>query len=99
MTRPEFVRQPLFCPSRTVFPLDRSLSHRRLRGPSPAMRITAVLLAFVALSPLRADNTASPAATSPEEQARRMWERFNTAAIVANVDGEAITAEDIRNEL
>lgn len=63
------------------------------------MRITAVLLALVALSPLRADNTASPAAQTPEEQARRLWERFNTAAIVANVDGEAITAEDIRNEL
>lgn len=63
------------------------------------MRTTAILLALVALAPLRADNTASPAPATPEEQARRLWERFNTAAIVANVDGEAITAEDIRNEL
>ncbi len=63
------------------------------------MRITAVLLALVALSTSRADNTASPAPASPEEQARRLWERFNTAAIVANVDGDAITAEDVRNEM
>lgn len=36
---------------------------------------------------------------TPEKRAVKGWEAFNTAKIVANVDGEAITATDVRNEL
>lgn len=62
-------------------------------------RIPALLFALVALAPLRADNTATPEPTTAEESALRMWERFNTAAIMANVEGSPITAEDVRREL
>ncbi len=62
-------------------------------------RISAVLFSLVALAPLRADNTATPEPKTAEEAAIRMWERFNTASIVANVDGSPVTAEDVRNEL
>lgn len=62
-------------------------------------RLPFALFALLPLASLRADNTASPDPKSDAEAAVRMWERFNTAAVVANVDGEAITAENVRQEL
>lgn len=64
--------------------------------PTPLLTI---LVALAAAFPLRADNSESPKPATPEESARRAWERFNTAAIIANVDGIPVTADDIRTEL
>lgn len=72
------------------------------------MRNTAAFLAFIMLSPLLGAQSAAPAsapvtpaaeAAAREAQLRAFWSRNNTAATVANVNGDIVTAEDIRNEL
>lgn len=60
------------------------------------MRHALILTTLAALSPLMAETNVTPAPMSDQERMRRDWERFNTASIVANVDGEAITAQEIR---
>ncbi len=60
------------------------------------MRIAPILLSFAAFAVSRAETTASAQPATETESLHRAWERFNTASIVANVDGQAITAQEIR---
>lgn len=61
--------------------------------------VAPILFSLLALAPLRAATATPSPELTQEQQARRVWERFNTASIIANVDGEPITAMDVRNEL
>lgn len=60
------------------------------------MRTAPILLSIAAIAALRAETAGAPPPMSDADRRNRSWERFNTASIVANVDGEAITAQEIR---
>lgn len=62
--------------------------------------VAPILFSLLVLAPLGAAESPGPApALTPEQMAYRQWERFNLAGIMANVDGEPITAMDVRNEM
>lgn len=75
------------------------------------MRNSAAFIALLTLAPVLGAQLLGPApdtsardaaareAAAREAQFRAGWTRNNTAATVANVNGDIVTAEDIRNEL